>query len=308
VGFLALTNRGIYRHVEYDGVLTQLQSIAERFGPRDVLLFHSGSRDEPDLVVTPLKYAFGVDAFTIKNGRPDRYAPQLADYVRHWQEQGRRVYLIFGSSGGFGLPGLQLEPAGRVALEHLAEFEQLQDQKPHNVQDFNLDFAAYQLAATGDQAAAIPRSIAADEYAAQVSGLYRAEQIAGVPSAWTQGDALLRLPWPDAAPHEIRLRLAGGVRPAALGQARACLEFWPETNYRVDPPATIAGDLGCLELSEHMGEYTLALDPRRYSAAAPDALLLRIRSDTWVPAQADPAQIDRRTLGVQFGGLTIATP
>jgi hypothetical protein len=304
VGFMALTNRGIYQHVEYGGVLAQLQSIAGRFGPGDVLLFHSGSRDEPDLVATPLKYAFGVDAFTIKSGRPDQYAPQLAVYMKHWQEQGRTVYVIFGPSGGFGLPGLQLEPAGRVTLQHLAEFEQLTDQKPHNVQDFNLDFAAYRVADAASSQA--PAPIMPNDYAAQVGGFYRAERVAGVDLAWTQGDALLRLPWPRGGePRSIALRLAGGVRPASIGPARVCLDFWPETNFRRDPPEAIAGTLGCFELSENMTSYSLTIDPRVYHISADGALLLRIRSDTWVPAQADRSQIDRRSLGVQFGGLSI---
>ncbi len=145
IGFLAVTNRAIYGHVEYAGALAQLGTIAERFGPNDVLLFHSGSRDEPDLVATPLKYAFDLNAFTIKSSNPENYAPQIARYVQRWQEQGRNVYLIFGPSGGFGLPGLRFEPDGRMALEHLQEFEQLTDQKPHNVQDLNLDFAVYRV-------------------------------------------------------------------------------------------------------------------------------------------------------------------
>jgi hypothetical protein len=305
-GFLALTDRAIYQHVEYRGALTQLAAIADRFGPNDVLLLHSGSRDEPDLVATPLTFAFGVNAFTIKSTRPEQYAPQLARYVRRWQEQGRTVYLVVGPSGGVGLPGFQLAPAGRMALRHLDEFEQLQEQKPHNVQDFNLDFAVYRLAAGDSGTSAQPVPIAVDDYATQIRGFYRAEQIAGVDLAWTQGDALLRLPWPrDGGPRTVAVRLAGGLRPASIGSARACVEFWPETNFRSDPPENIAGALGCFELSEGMADYSLIIDPRAYPSPADGALLLRIHSDTWVPARADSAQIDQRTLGVQFGGITI---
>jgi hypothetical protein len=57
-----------------------------------------------------------------------------------------------------------------------------------------------------------------------------------------------------------------------------------------------------------MAEYTLTIDPRVYPNAAAGAMLLRLRSDTWVPAKADPAQVDRRALGIQFGGLSINSP
>jgi hypothetical protein len=309
VGFLIATDLRIYRHVEYGGALAQIESIAGRFGPRDVLLLHSGSRDEPDLVATPLRFAFGANAFTIKSSMPERYAPQIARYIRRWQEQGRTVYMAFGASGGLGLPGLRFAPAGRLALRHLDEFEQLTDQKPRNVQDFNLDFAIYRLEADDTPASAASATIGVDDYAAQLSGFYRPEQIAGTDLAWTQGDALLRLPWPrDGGPRTVALKLAAGARPASVGVGRACLEFWPEAQDRFDPPAEIRGTLGCFGLSEQMTEYTLTIDPRVYPDRSAGAMVLRIRSDTWTPAKADPAQIDRRALGVQFGGLIIEAP
>jgi 4-amino-4-deoxy-L-arabinose transferase-like glycosyltransferase len=306
IGFLAVTNRGIYRHVEYGGALAQVESIAARFGPRDVLLLHSGSRDEPDLLATPLRFAFGVDAFTIKSSQPEHYAPQLARYIRRWQEQGRTVYIIFGASGGFGLPGSRYTPAGRMTLQHLEEFEQLTDQKPNNVQDFNLDFAIYRLEAGDSVASAAPTAVAVDDYAAQLRGLYRPERIAGVELAWTKGDALLRLPWPrDGGPQKVVVRLAGGVRPASVGPGRACLEFWPATDVGFEPPPTLLGGLGCFDLQAQMMDYVLTIDPHAYPDHASGAILLRILSDTWTPAKADPAQIDRRALGIQFGGLTM---
>jgi hypothetical protein len=307
-GFLAVTNRGIYRHVEYGGALAQIESIAARFGPGDVLLLHSGSRDEPDLIATPLRFAFGVDAFTIKSAQPERYASQLARYIRRWQDQGRTVYLIFGASGSFGLPGLRYAPAGRMALKHLEEFEQLTNQKPHNVQDFNLDFAVNRLEADA-AASADPVAVVVDDYAAQLRGFYRPERIAGVDLAWTQGDALLRLPWPrDGQPRKVLVRLAGGLRPASVGPGQACISFRPETRFGFEGPLATFSSLGCFALQEQMSDYVLTIDPRRYSTHASGAILLRIRSDTWTPAKADPAQIDRRVLGVQFGGLTISQP
>ena len=122
--------------------------------------------------------------------------------------------------------------------------------------------------------------------------------------AWTQGDALLRLPWPaDGGPRTRRHSARGGQRPASIGPGRVCLEFWPEMNFTAAPPAAIPGTLGCFELKEQMADYTLIIDPRVYPNAAAGAMLLRLRSDTWVPAKADPAQVDRRALGIQFGGL-----
>src|SRR5207249_4925263 len=75
IGFFVVTNRPLYSHVEYEGALAQISAIVERysFGPRDVLLFRGEGRDTPDLVVTPLKYAFGIDALAIRSPNPRKY-------------------------------------------------------------------------------------------------------------------------------------------------------------------------------------------------------------------------------------------
>jgi hypothetical protein len=257
------------------------------------------------LIATPLRFAFGVDAFTIKSTQPERYAPQLARYIQRWQEQGRTVYMVFGASGGFGLPGVRYTPEGRMALQHLEEFEQLTDQKPHNVQDFNLDFAVYRLE-SGDVASAAPVDTTVDDYAAQLRGFYRPERIAGVDLAWTQGDALLRVPWPQGGgPQKVIVRLAGGVRPASVSRGQACISFRPEARFGFESPLATYSSLGCFEVQEQMTDYVVTIDPRRYSSHMAGAIVLRIRSNTWTPAKADPAQTDRRSLGIQFGGLTI---
>ena len=44
------------------------------------------------LVVTPLKYTYGLDALAIRSDDPGKYAQELARYVQRWQAQGREVY------------------------------------------------------------------------------------------------------------------------------------------------------------------------------------------------------------------------
>lgn len=63
-------------------------------------------RDVLDLIATPLHFAFGVDALTVKSRYPSDYANALGDQVRIWQAAGRSVYVAYSSSGAdFALPG-----------------------------------------------------------------------------------------------------------------------------------------------------------------------------------------------------------
>ncbi|HMQ35544.1 MAG TPA: hypothetical protein PKD53_32855, partial [Chloroflexaceae bacterium] len=179
--FLFWTNRPIIAHTEYAGALGQLERAAAMFTPgRDVLLMRGGapiyaeSRDVPDLVATPLRFAHGLDAFAVKSSQPGSYADDLAAAARRWRDQGREVYLLLSASGGsFALPGFALEPAGDFTLD-VPEFEQLTDQKPRNVSRLTLPFAVYRLAPAppGHLAPAAPRPPPA-HFAPPGTGPYR---------------------------------------------------------------------------------------------------------------------------------------
>jgi hypothetical protein len=304
LGFFVATNRQLYAHVEYQGAVDQLAAIAGRFGPDDVLLFRGEARDTPDLVATPLKYGFGLNTFAIRSPDPGQYAGDLANYVLRCQAQGRQVYLVLGANGAVALPGLRPEPVAPLSL-HLPEFQQLRDQKPSGTQEFAFDFRVYRLAPADPAAPAAPATVAVDDFTAQLRGFYRPEQIGGAAIAWTNGDALLRLPWPRAGDSStLTINLApGATRPAALGPARACLAYLPEQSFAL----TNAPFLGeqCFELGAGMRGSQLAIDTAGLPAPKTGTLLLRITSPRWVPAAADPAQHDQRELGVQFGGAAV---
>ena len=312
IGFLAATNLKLYRHTEYAGALDQLGAVAAKFTPTDVLLFRGGAptwaefRDTPDNVATPLTYAFDRNALTIKSKEPGNYAQDLARYIRRWQDQGRSVYLIEGASGAVGLPGLRAEPAGRFTLA-LDEFEQLTDQKPSNVQKLTADYAVYKLA---PGAPMLPAAVTPTDYQVQVRGFYRAEQLAGETLAWTNGDALLRLPWPrDGKPFTLAVTLAPGQRPATLGPVQAHFSYRPEPDYWVEnPQAAPFRPIASVQLRANTQRYTIQIDPRGVPAPPTGSFLLRIASATWVPAQADQRSLDQRRVGVLFGGAAVGGP
>lgn len=316
VAFFVWTGRPLVQHTEYDGAIEQLETLANRFDADDILLFRGGGptygafRDVPDLITTPLYFIYGLDALTVKSSEPGNYAALLAEQVQHWQEQGRTVYMLLSASGGdFVLPGFRLQPVGHAKLD-LPEFEQLTNQKPRNVSQLTLPLALYMLQADPqpERISVQQPPIAADDFAAQVQGFYLAESSSAPRTdsasyAWTDGDALLRIPWrAGEQPAGLSIQLAGGERPLHLGAAEVCLSLlpeaqpWPQTSGKFTP-------LGCLNLSSDMHSYRIPLDKLDIPAAATGSALLRIESATWIPAEEDPRQVDQRIVGIQFGGL-----
>ncbi|MDW8147087.1 MAG: hypothetical protein RMJ48_12480 [Roseiflexaceae bacterium] len=309
--FLVVTGRPIYRHTEYAGALEQIRAMANRFDPGAVVLMRGGApsfaqaRDIPDLLATPLTFTFGVDAFTLKSRDPGRYAPQLARYIRRWHDQGRPVYLAISASGAFALPGWRLAPAGQLRL-NLPEYEQPADRKPSAVQRFILDFALYRLLPE-EQAAPplLPLTIAPDDYAYQVRGVYRAERIGDRLIAWTNGDALFRLPLPRAEPLTITVTLAAGARPATL-PGETCLALAAEPGYSADEAAQAEFTTPvCLTPDAEPLTVALTADPRTLARSPTGHVLLRVQTLPFIPARDDPASHDPRRLGVQIVRLGI---
>jgi len=315
--FFVWTGKPIYQHSEYRGAIDQIQQFAAQFKERDILLFRGGAptynqaRDIPDLVVTPLRFMFGLNAFAVKSKQPGAYAEALTAQLRHWQAQKRTVYVVLGASGGdFALAGLILQPVGKFELR-VPEFEQLTDQKPHNVAELALSFTIYRLeAGKARDIATLPNPITITDFAAQVNGFYHPEQSleSKATYAWTNGDAILRLRWPQAqASTQLALTVAGGSRPAHLGPAQLCLSLLPENQ---PWPATGGKftSLGCITLKKEVTTYQFPLSPFPHLSQAPTSALLRLESPTWVPAFEDSQQHDRRSLGVQFTKLTFISP
>lgn len=348
VVFFAWTGRTLYRHVEYAGALHQIDHLARQFDTSDVVLFRGGApvygqfRDVPDLVTTPLQGGFGLNALTIKSREPATYADPLAAQVRTWQQEGRDVFLALSASGGdFRLPGFVFHPVQQWTLS-VPEFEQLTDQKPHNVARLTLPFTIYRVDPDADQGkgkADQTMRLDPTDFAAQVRGFYLPEYPPaprpadnhgalppGRPSyAWTDGDALLRLPWEPGsgdgggrgdgegtAPKELVLWLAGGPRPPHLGPARGCFSLRLEGGPASVFPSHEDGEavsLDCLTLGSEVAEYRLSLAGQQQqigmSPIPSGHVLLHLESETWVPAQEDPHQHDQRGVGVQFWGAAL---
>lgn len=314
VAFLGWTGRPIYAHTEYQGSLGALQSFADDFPDEGVLLLRGGGptynqyRDVPDLVATPLRYSFGVNVFTVKSSSPTSYAEALSEQVQRWQAAGRPVYVGLSASGGsLTLPGFELEPAGDLRLS-VPEFEQLTNQKPHNVAVLNLAFTIYQLIPADPEAVGrVEPPLESTDFAAQLQGFYQPEPTEDGQDTytWTNGDALVRLPWTGAdLPTELTLQVAGGKRPAQIGPAQVCLALVPETRpwTAAAPPDEAAWQsLGCVMISNEPQSYRVPLaDLADLGQLSDTPLLLRLQSAPWVPAEADPEQHDQRTVGVKF--------
>jgi hypothetical protein len=314
--FFVVTGRTVYAHVEYAGVLSQIEALSQRIGEHDIVLVRGGGADEvavrdtSELIAAPLTYVYGRNALPVKGRAPAKYPAAFADQITRWRGEGRSVYLLLAASGGdLLIPGYSLRSIDTWTLT-LREFQQLENQKPKLSYTNELPFHLYQVV---PEAEAQPQqSFAYDDTAAQVAGFYRSEQLKGETqrSDWTDGMAVLRLPT-QAQGQTLKLEVAGGKRPAALGAARLCLDIvaeplpYPEGGV-ANAPSLPWQELSCATLAETTQTLLVALP----ELATSSAVLVRLRSDAWIPAEIAPGpgtapSQDARRLGVRFTSATL---
>ncbi len=305
--FFVVTGRTVYAHVEYAGALAQVESISAQLGVDDIVLVRGGGpsytevRDTSDLVVAPLTYVYGRNALPIKGRIPGKYPEAFADQVTRWRTEGRKVFLLLGASGGDLLfPGYTPRKVGTWTLR-LSEFQQLRYQKPKLSYINEVPFTLYELLPS---AGVSPHaSFTYDDTYAQVTGFYRSESVEpdGLRAAWTNGAGVLRLP-ASLQGQTLTLEVAGGKRPAVLGAAQLCVDSAAEPgSYPEGGVAELPWrELRCLLLPEQATQVSLRLPKLQ----ANNGLLLRLRSQPWVPADVNvPGELgsaDRRALGIRF--------
>lgn len=267
--FLGYTNARLVTHREYEDVLNQTRALADRFGPNDILLF-SGPRDETPKLATPLNYLFGRESWVITTNSPR--GELLDEWIAQQEAAGRHVHLLMSAGGGkLFLPTHQLAPVDRITIP-LWQVEKLDNQKPFNRQENLLGYTLYDLRPVPPGQSALGplpyRVVAgqADEFAelnlsGVTPGFYNVEEDRGTGGAaatqyrWTDGEALLRIPWPaDGKPLTLRLTLGGGPRPHSLPPAQVVVGLRPD-------PGTIEKEqqLAVLTVGNDFAEYTVTI-------------------------------------------------
>ena len=323
--FFGVTRAGTWTVQRYRGVETQLQQIAAQFPANSLLLF-SGDRDQPHILATPFQFIYGRTSFVISTNNP------RGDLLEAWlnsESATHPVYILMGNDGGkLFFPHTRLVPETRFGPTFtvtLHDFESLQLQKPHNAQDNTLRYTVYRYEPAGADTplGAAPLTVTMGQADEQydVAGFYSIEHDRNDPTPyrWIGPTALLRVPWTASLARSggtITLRLAGGMRPAALAlPAHAWVALDPGVN---EPGPTLAD----FDLTQGFADYTVTVPPGTLPVADDGTALVRITScinpaskgkdlqqcNVWSPQDYAPPNAplyDSRILGMQVQSVTL---
>ncbi len=275
VFFLVWTGRTIFTLAEYGagdgqpGLIAQLDQLAARFGPQDILLF-VGDRDLDGKFATPLTYAYGRPAFVLPESIKN---DEVAALLNRWEAQGYHIKALLGTNGGrFSPPGHQLKLENTVSI-YLRQLEDLTTQKPYNVQMNGLSYAVYDVQKVGASAnfagsagngnVTTPSGwnlkMGQNDYASLVGGFYEVEKDKGDSAAyrWVENTGVVRVPClPEGAGGKLTVTLGAGMRPAAKSNVPVTVYI---SNYRYSEDTGKWLSLGPVQLKQEASTFSFDL-------------------------------------------------
>jgi hypothetical protein len=276
-------------HVEYAGLIPEIERLAARFGDRDLLVVESRNASDLHVLALPLAYIYAKPVLVLDSPRPDRAA--LAAFLAWARAHDRQVVFLGGGGTDLLSRSIAAEPIDSLRFQ-VPEWEAAWHRYPRHVRAKEFDFGIYRLALGAAAAGAFSIDVGRLDDLHVVR--FHAKQIQGdVTYRWSRATSLVALPGLGPGLSEIVVTMSSGGRPAgagaaivrlalnghAIGEATVTEGFKP---YRFSIPPDVATGLG--------------------SSEAPAEL--RVSSSTWNPRAALGVP-DDRDLGVMVDRVDI---
>lgn len=287
-GMWQATSR-VRSHVEYSGVIPQLEALAARFNDDDLVIVESRNASDLHVLALPLAYIYDKPVLVLSSPKPNKTAFEtLLGWARG---RYRNVYFI----GGGGTDLLSRDVAVEAVASdrfQIPEYESVRNGYPTRVRYKEFDFGIYRFVPPRESAAGVAIDIG-EQDDLQVVRFHAKERDHRGTYRWTGAQSYLSLVDLPADTRAIVLWMDNGGRPAAAGPADVEL-FVGDTS------------LGRVTVESGIAPYAFEIPPALAAslAASRDAVTVRIRTATWRPREILKAADDRE-LGVMVDRVEI---
>ena len=276
----------VISHVEYAGLIPQLEQLASRIGDRDLLIVESrNAGSDLHVLAVPLAYIYARHVLVLDSPVPPKR--ELEDFLTWARSKYETVYFLGGGGTDLLTKGLSAEPIVSTRFP-VPEYASPVNAYPTGVRRKDLEFGLYRLSPAGAPPPwpiRLPIGRLDDLNVVRFHAKEtRAED--GMVYRWSRRTSYILLLGIGADARQVTIWMGNGGRPAAA------------------PPATVevAVDdqvIGTATVGDAVRPYTFRIPPDVAARAAtvPDPVRLRLQVPTWNPAQQRGVN-DNRDLGV----------
>lgn len=287
------TSRPLLDHVEYEGLIPHIESLASRFSENDLLVLESrNAGGDMHVLATPLAYIYARNVLLLNSPRPDKST--LAMFVDWARTRYTGVYYLGGAGTDLLSYRYSLSP---VATERFGvpEYESTTDALPRvvNRKDFELGIYRFGDARPDEAGAWFALDVGTNDDL-HVLRFHARERTEGRTFRWTGAQSFVSVTTVPEHAAEVTLVLSDGGRPPAAPPARVDVYFHRQ-------------HLGTIDVARGgFRPYALRIpkDLAARAAAARDPVELRLVVETWNPQDVIGAPDDRH-LGVMLDRVTV---
>jgi hypothetical protein len=281
----------VIRHVEYAGVIPQLEQLAGRIGDDELLLVESrDAGSDAHVFALPLAYIYARHVLVLASARPDR--PTFAVFLEWARSRYRRVYFLGG--GGTDLLSRHWSATPITSQRfQVPEYESAWNAYPRVIRRKEFDFGLYELLAGSDGPEPgfdLDVGIRDDLH---VVRFHAKEEADGRSIRWSQRQSFITVPAIDPDMRQLVLVMSSGGRPEAAAAADVAVHL----NDRL---------LGTVRVRDGFRSYAFDI-PAELAAAAAESqepARLRLVTPVWNP-HAVLGSGDDRDLGVMVDRVQV---
>jgi 4-amino-4-deoxy-L-arabinose transferase-like glycosyltransferase len=280
-------------HIEYAGLIPQLERLASQFNSDDLVIVEGrDAQSDVHVMATPLAYVYARNVLVLNSARPDKSA--FATFLEWAWTRYRRVLFV----GGGGTDLLSQRYAVKALSStrfQVPEYESALNAYPRYVRRKEFEFSVYELSPpvvepSADRPFDLDLGISDDVH---VLRFHAKEQTEGRTFRWSRANSYISVTHMSAESREVTIVAGDGGRPPAAPPARVDVFLHNQ-------------QVGSVIVQGSFKPYTIAIPPdlAARAAAAKDAVELRLATVTWIPARVLGTG-DDRALGVMVDRVTI---
>jgi hypothetical protein len=287
----ARVSRPLQGHVEYEGLIPRVESLAQRFGDDDLVIVESrDAGGDTHVFGLPLAYIYARNVLVLNSARPDKAL--VASFIDWARARYKRVFFVGG--GGTDLLSYNYGVAARGGERfQVPEYQSALNAFPRSVRQKEFEYGLYEFTDPGERSEGWFDLDVGTNDDLHVLRFRAKESADGRSFRWTQGTSAISVTTIAASAREVTIIMSDGGRPAGTPPAMVDVFLHDQL-------------LGRIQVAGGFRPYSLAI-PRDLAQRAADStepVQLRLRSTLWNPSRALGSP-DDRDLGVMLDRVTI---